>query len=136
MEEIRPMFAHLDSIEHKEYQRQMQGCADLIPECFHNNISYLSTEKLLWISVSRAYELEAIYELYEELDISVPEKLQKKLSKEEREAWYERMQTAYRKYGNVFQVRETMPIYPGDISVTRINYFSGASVTGRLGKGF
>ena len=135
MEEIRPMFAHLDSMEHKEYQRQMRGCADLIPECFHNNVSYLPTEKSFWISVSRAYELEAIYELYEELDISVPEKLQRKLSGEEREAWYERMQTARRKYGNVFRVREAMPVYPGDISETRINYFSGTSVTVPLGEG-
>ena len=112
MEEIRPMFARLDSTEYKEYQRQMQGCADLTPECFHNNVSYLPTEKSFWISVSRAYELETVYELYEELYIPIPEKLQRKLSEEERKAWYERMRTAHRKYGNVFQVREAMPVYP------------------------
>lgn len=89
----------------------------------------------MWVSVSRTYELEAIYELYEELDIPVPEKLQRKLSDEEREAWYEWMRTAHKKYGNVFRVREAMPIYPGDISEIRINYFSGTSVTVPLGEG-
>ena len=135
MGEIRPMFARLDSTEYKEYRRQMRGWADLTPECFHNNVSYLPTEKSFWISVSQAYELETVYALYEELDIPVPEKLQRKLSEEEREAWYERMRTAHRKYGNVFQIREAMPVYPGDISETRISYFSGTSVTVPLGEG-
>lgn len=135
MEKMKPMFAHLDSAEHKAYQRQMRGCADLIPECFYNCVSYLPTEKSLLITVSRSYELEAVYELYDELEIPVPGKLQGKLSEEKRKAWYEKARTAYRKFGSAVQVRETTPIYPGDISEIRINYFSGTSVTVPLGEG-
>ena len=97
MEKMKPMFAHLDSAEHKAYRRQMRGCADLIPECFYNCVSYLPTENTFLISVSRTYELEAMYELYDELEIPVPEKLQGKLSEEKRKAWYEKARTAYRK---------------------------------------
>ena len=135
MEKTKPMFAHLDSVEHKTYQRQMRGCADLIPECFCNYVSYLPAEKSFLISVSRSYELEAIYELYDELEIPVPERMQRKLSEEERKAWYERARTIHRKFGSAVQVREATPIYPDDISETRINYFSGTSVTIPLGEG-
>ena len=135
MEKMKPMFAHLDSAEHKAYRRQMRGCADLIPECFYNCVSYLPTEKTFLISVSRTYELEAMYELYDELEIPVPEKLQGKLSEEKRKAWYEKAWTAYRKFGSAVQMREAESIYPGDISEIRINYFSGTSVILPLGEG-
>lgn len=96
---------------------------------------YLPTEKSFLITDSRTYELEAIYELYEKLETPAPEKFQRKVSEEERETWYERARTAYKKFGSVIQVREAAPIYPGDISETRINYFSGTSATVPLGEG-
>lgn len=135
MEETKPLFAHLDSAEHKAYKTQMRDCADLIPEFFYNQASYLSAEGAFQIYVSRTYELEAIYELYDELAISVPEKFQRKLSAEERKTWYERMRAAHKKYGNIFQVREAEPLYPGDISEVTINYFSGTTVIVPLGEG-
>lgn len=135
VEKMKPTFAHLDSAGRKAYQRQMRSCADLVPEFFCNHTSYLPTEKSFLITVSRTYELEAIYELYEKLETPAPEKFQRKVSEEERETWYERARTAYKKFGSMIQVREAAPIYPGDISETRINYFSGTSVTMPLGEG-
>lgn len=133
---MEPAFAHLDSTEHKAYRKQMQGCADLMPKFFYNQVSYLAAERLLRITVSRTYELEAMYELYDELEIPVPEKFQKKISEEEREAWYEQMRMVHRRFGGSVQVKETIPLYPGMISETRINYFSGTSVTVPLEEGF
>ena len=92
-------------------------------------------EKSFLISVSRTYELEAMYELYDELEIPVPEKWQRQLSEEERKAWYEGARAAHRKFGSAVQVREAASVYPGDISEAKINYFSGTVVTMPLGEG-
>ncbi len=135
MEKMKTIFAHHDSVEHKAYKKQMRGCADLTPEFFYNQASYLSAEGAFQIYVNGTYELEAIYELYDELEIPVPEKFQGELSEEEREVWYERVRTAHKKYGAMFQVQEAMPLYPGDISEAKINYFSGTKVTVPLGEG-
>ena len=135
MEETKPFFAYLDSAERKAYRTQMAGCADLIPEFFLNQTSYLSTEKAFQVYVISTYELETIYELYDELEIPVPEKFQRELSEEERNVWYERARAAHRKYGDMFRVKEVVPFYPGDISETKINYFSGTTVTVPLGEG-
>ena len=32
MEEMKPLFAYLDSAERKAYRMKMAGCTDLIPE--------------------------------------------------------------------------------------------------------
>ena len=130
VEKMKPLlFAHLESAERKAYEKQMRGCADLTPEFFYNQASYLAPEKSLRILVSRTYELEALYELYDELELSIPEKFQRELAEGEKEAWYKRMEEAHEKYGGMVQVRKTDPLYPDDISELRINYFSGTYVT-------
>ena len=96
MEKMKPIFVHHEGSKHKAYQRQMRSCSDLI-------------------TVSRAYELEAVRELYDELESPVPEKLQRKLLEEERKAWYGRARAAHAKFGSAIQVREAMPIHPGRI---------------------
>ena len=135
MEEMKPLFAYLDSAERKAYRTQMEGCADLIPELFFNQASYLSPERAFQIYVSCTYELEAICELYDELEIPVPEKFQRTLSEEERDAWYKMRLAAHKRYGEMFRVKAAVPFYPGDISEVRINYFSGTTVTIPLGEG-
>ncbi|MBD5169560.1 MAG: hypothetical protein HDT20_05520 [Oscillibacter sp.] len=135
MEKMKPLFAHLESAERKAYEKQMRGCADLTPEFFYNQASYLASEKSLRILVSRTYELEAIYELYDELEIPLPDKFQRELAEGEKEVWYKRMKEAHIKYGGAVQVRKTDPLYPDDISELRINFFSGTYVTVPLGEG-
>ena len=135
MEKMKPIFAHHDSAEHKAYKRQMRGCADLTPEFLCNQASYLALEKSFLIMVNGSYELEAIYELYDELEIPLPDKFQRGLADGEKEAWYERMKEAHGRYGPAIQVRKLEPLYPGDISELRINYFSGTYVTVPLGEG-
>ena len=135
MEKMKPIFAHHDSAEHKVYKRQMRGCADLTPEFLCNQASYLALEKSFLIMVNGSYELEAIYELYDELEIPLPDKFQRELADGEKEAWYERMKEAHGRYGPAIQVRKLEPLYPGDISELRINYFSGTYVTVPLGEG-
>ena len=135
MEKMKPIFAHHDSAEHKAYKRQMRGCADLTPEFLCNQASYLALEKSFLIMVNGSYELEAIYELYDELEIPLPDKFQRELADGEKEAWYERMKEAHGRYGPAIQVRKLEPLYPGDISELRINYFSGTYVTVPLGEG-
>ena len=115
VEKMKPIFVHHEGSKHKAYQRQMRSCSDLIPECFLNQVSYLPVEKSCLITVSRAYELEAVRELYDELESPVPEKLQRKLLEEERKAWYGRARAAHAKFGSAIQVREAMPIHPGRI---------------------
>jgi len=132
---MKPYFAHAENAERKAYTAQICGCADLAPEFFYNQASYLAAEKSFLISVSQTYEMETIYELYDELDIPVPEKFQRKLADGEKKAWYEQMKKAHKKYGSAIQVRKLDPLYLDDISELKIDYFSGTYVTVPLGEG-
>lgn len=135
MENLKPRFARTESSEHKEYKAKITGCADLTPTFFNNHATYIPTERSLYISVSKVYELEAIYELYDELDMSVPEKFQRVPTASEKEAWHQQMQKAHKRYGDSIQVNVASPLYPDDPSELRINYFSGTDITVPLGEG-
>lgn len=134
---FRPRF-DLSEYQHPEsanYYSQWNGCTDLSPSFFENSVSYFAEEKKLYIQVSPVYELEAMFDLYEDLEYPIPEKYQKEPTEQEVESWRSKLQEIREKFGCTFLVNLPEPLYPYDASEQRINAFSGTTIVVPLGEG-
>lgn len=134
---FRPSFdlSEYQRPESADYHSQWNGCADLSPSFFENSVSYFAEEKKLYIQVSPVYEFEAMFDLYEDLEYSIPEKYQKEPTEQEVESWRGRLQEIRGKFGRIFLVNPPEPLYPHDTSEQRINAFSGTTIVVPLGEG-
>lgn len=134
---FRPSFdlSEYQRPESADYHSLWNGCADLSPSFFENSVSYFAEEKKLCIQVSPVYELEAMFDLYEDLEYPIPEKYQKEPTEQEVESWRSKLQEIREKFGHTFLVNLPEPLYPYDASEQRINAFSGTTIVVPLGEG-
>lgn len=134
---FRPSFdlSEYQRPESADYYSQWNGCADLSPAFFENSVSYFAEEKKLYIQVSPVYEFEAMFDLYEDLEYSIPENYQKEPTEQEVESWRSKLKEIREKFGRTFLVNPPEPLYPYDASEQRINAFSGTTIVVPLGEG-
>ena len=121
--------------EHANYRSQWSGCEDLSPSFFENSVSYLEKEKRLYLEVSPVYEFECMFDLYEDLEYPIPEAYQREVAEVEVESWCAGLQKTREKFGGIFGVQPSNPLYPYDSTEQRINTFSGTTVVVPLGEG-
>lgn len=121
--------------EYSNYLSQWNGCAELIPSFFDNNVTYSAEEKKIYLNVSLVYEYESMCDLYEELGCFVPEEYQQSPTQAEVDAWRAELDSIRKKFGSTFQVQPPVPAYPDDVSEHCINAFSGTTMVVPLGEG-
>lgn len=119
----------------ERYISDWDGCADLSPAFFKNEVSYFSEEKKLYLSVCSTYEFETLFGLYCDLELLTPAAYQEEPEVEEVERWREARQEIQERFGPVFEVQTPPPLYPHESSERKINAFSGTEVTVPLGEG-
>ena len=117
------------------YVSDWNGCSDLSPAFFKNEVSYFSDEKKLYLSVCSTYEFETLFGLYCDLELPTPTAYQDDPEVEEVERWREARQELLKKFGSAFEVRTPPPLYPHESSERKINAFSGTEVSVPLGEG-
>lgn len=117
------------------YASGWDGCADLSPAFFKNEVSFFSDEKKLYLSVCPTYEFETLLGLYCDLELPIPATYQEDPEMEEVEHWREARQELLKKFDSAFEVRTPPPLYPHESSERKINAFSGTEVSVPLGEG-
>ena len=119
-----------------QYASGWDGCVDLSPAFFKNEVSYFSDERKLYLSVCPTYEFETLFGLYCDLELPAPTAYQDDPEVEEVERWRKARQELLKKFGPAFEVRTPPPIYPHESSERKINAFSGTEVSVPLGEVF